>query len=188
MDKIINLLLHNLVLHKCISEDDCDVFYFGLECSILKVLHYISYIVIGFMTNSIVSLLISASVMIPLRKNGGGYHANTRTWCYLFSCMYVILTCVINKVFFSMIIYIIVLLLCNVVIFVVAPVENKNRNLSREEVDYFKRKIIIILILSDLVISIMFFLENKLYVYLVNGIFMVTLLMVLGKFIIERVN
>lgn len=53
----------------------------------LKLLHYISYLIIGIALDSLLSLFVSACIFIPLRTKAGGYHANTRIGCYFFHAL-----------------------------------------------------------------------------------------------------
>lgn len=78
----------SVILESCISKDDLEIYSFGLECMFLKLLHYISYLIIGIALDSLLSLFVSACILIPLRTKAGGYHANTRIGCYFFHAVW----------------------------------------------------------------------------------------------------
>lgn len=88
MNYIIRVILECSISESCISEDDLEIYNFGLECMFLKLLHYISYLIIGIALDSLLSLFVSACIFIPLRTKAGGYHANTRIGCYFFHALW----------------------------------------------------------------------------------------------------
>ena len=63
-----------------------------------------SYIVIGFAMRMIMPMIVTAMVLIPLRRKSGGFHARTRSGCYLFSCSIVVAVCLLDKIIFPRVI------------------------------------------------------------------------------------
>ena len=86
MDKLLKNVLSCMRTKGLLDENEEDVYRFGLECLLLEVVHYLSYIVIGFAMRMIIPMIVTAMVLIPLRRKSGGFHARTRSGCYLFSC------------------------------------------------------------------------------------------------------
>ena len=92
MDRLVNCILFKMQSEKLVDEEDIEIYQFGLECILLKLIHIISYLLIGICMEDVFSLLVSGSILIPLRRKTGGYHAKTRVGCYIFSCCVVIMS------------------------------------------------------------------------------------------------
>ena len=123
MNRILDWFLKYMISEKYVEKEDADICRFGLECLIQKAIHYLSYIVIGFVMDALFSLFISACVMIPLRSKAGGYYAKTRIGCYIFSCLMVSLLCMMNKLALSKWINIIIFVVANIIIWTLTPIK-----------------------------------------------------------------
>lgn len=181
MDYILDLFLKHIISEKCIKKEEADVYRFGLECMMLKLIHYISYIMIALTLRSLPSLLISSCVMIPLRSKAGGYHAKTRIGCYAFSCSMIAVLCMLNRMLLPEWIHIVVLVMANIILLALAPVQNANRPLEPVEIYVFRKQVIITLLIADAVILFMILQNVDAYNFLINGIIMMTFLLILEK-------
>lgn len=81
-----DFLIQALIRNNIILDDDIELYRFGIECFLLKVINFVSYFFIGFLIKMPIETLIIGLVVIPLRRSAGGYHAKTRVGCYAFSC------------------------------------------------------------------------------------------------------
>ena len=181
LDEFINRILCVMVGENYIDEEETDIYRFGLECMILKVIHYISYIIIAIFMKSVVTTIISAVILVPLRCMAGGYHAKTRIRCYLFSCAVVAFLCKLNQVPFHTGISIIILLIADMIIFALAPVENENRPIDVDEKKIFVYKTRLILLIGNIAAIIFILLGLGIHKYIINGILVVALMLLLGK-------
>lgn len=179
--KLVNLISRKILVEECITKEDEEICRFGLECMILKFFNYISYIIIGLLTNSLSSLIISACVFLPLRSRAGGYHSKTRLRCYLFSCSIVLVICVLNKITPPAWFNVGSLIVSNVIIWLFAPVENSNRSLNEYEKRIFRLQSLIIMVLFDLVIAFTFFNYRNISNSLTLGIVVVAFLIIIEK-------
>lgn len=142
-------ILDKLIFYNVISDDEADIYRFGLECLVLKLLHCISYLCIAAGLKMVPELIVIACVLIPLRRNTGGYHAKSKIGCYFFSCCYVAFTLLAYEVLANQIIWWGMLAVSNVIIFLMSPVDNENKRLDEKERDYYRRKSQFILILAN---------------------------------------
>ncbi len=181
LDTFINRILCVMVGEHFIDEEEADIYRFGLECMVLKVIHYISYIIIAIFMKSVVTMIFSSIILVPLRCMAGGYHAKTRIRCYLFSCAVVAFLCKLNQVPVSMNISIIILLIADVIILAFAPVENENRPIDMDEKIIFVYKTRLILLIGNIAIIISVLLKLGIHGYMINGILVVALMLLLGK-------
>ncbi len=86
MDRVVKSILIKMQTGKLVDEEEIEIYQFGIECMLLKVVHIVSYLLIGICMRELLSLLVSGSILIPLRRKAGGFHAKTRMGCYIFSC------------------------------------------------------------------------------------------------------
>lgn len=106
----------------------------------MKLLHCLSYLCIAACLKMLPELIIIACILIPLRRNAGGYHAKTKTGCYIFSCFYVLLILLIYKTIINQFMWWSALVLSDVIIFCMSPADTENKKLDRIEIEYFRKK------------------------------------------------
>ena len=78
-------MVNRLVVNRIINIEDIEIYQFGLESTLLKALHYVSMLIIGFCLNMLLETLAFQIVYAAIRAYAGGYHADTRGVCYLLS-------------------------------------------------------------------------------------------------------
>lgn len=165
-----------------VDVEDIEIYQFGLECLLLKAVHITSYFLIGICMRELFSLIVSGSILIPLRRKIGGYHAKTRVGCYVFSCMFVYILCMLNKIIWRHEVGIMGMILAEILIFHFAPVENENRMLELQEKMLFRKQAIQLLITVNVIISIIFLIHKYLFLayWLEKGVIFTGILLVLG--------
>lgn len=181
MDNLIQSILFRMKWSKLVNEDDEDVYRFGLECLLLKLIHYSSYLFIGFVLRMTIPMLVSAMALMTLRSRSGGYHAKTRFVCYLFSCFVVFLVCMLNKVMFPGWLLVLVVFMVNIVVCCFAPLENENRILDQSEIKEFRKQALSLLGIADVVIITTALMDCIISQWLLNGILIAAILILLEK-------
>lgn len=181
MDNLIQSILFRMKWSKLVNEDDEDVYRFGLECLLLKLIHYSSYLFIGFVLRMTIPMLVSAMALMTLRSRSGGYHAKTRFGCYLFSCFVVFLVCMLNKVMFPGWLLVLVVFMVNIVVCCFAPLENENRILDLSEIKEFRKQALSLLGIADVVIITTALMDCIISQWLLNGILIAAILILLEK-------
>lgn len=139
MEKVVNSILNRLVKYNDITQEEKATYGFGFECLILKIIHIISYIFIAVIMKQLLELLIMLSVLIPLRKRAGGYHAKTRLGCYMVSCITVYASLLLQKLVDNDKVYFSCWIICSAVICLLAPVDNENKRINQLEKIYYKK-------------------------------------------------
>lgn len=181
IDSLIQSMLLQMKSLKLINEDDEDVYRFGLECFLLKVVHYLSYLFIGLTIRMTFPMIMSAVVIMPLRTKTGGYHAKTRLGCYFFSCFIVLLICLLNKLVFPVWLFLSILFGSNLIVWNYTPVENFNRGLDKLEIEDFRKKALVLLSVVDMVIIVTAITGYAVSQWLLNGLLMEAVLVVVGN-------
>jgi accessory gene regulator B len=139
-----------LVCYDIISKEDAETYKFGMECLILKIIHCISYLCIAVYLQKVPELILIGSVLIPLRRNAGGYHAKTKTGCYLFSCCYIFIILLLSHFTINQFLLWGLLALSDIIIYFLSPADNENKRLDEKEKEFYRKKARIILILANI--------------------------------------
>lgn len=147
-------LTNRLVSAGIVKSEDFEVYLFGIENTILKLIHMVSYVTLGIMLGKLPELVVFLAAFIPLREYSGGFHAKTPLRCYIVSCFTVFTVLFILRVVpDAMLNYSIpISLVGSLLLFLVIPVEAKEKPLDESEKIYYKSKggflILLILVLT----------------------------------------
>lgn len=75
----------------------------------------------------------------------------------------------------------VMLVIGNFIILFWAPVENENRPLEQVEKNVFRKRVIVTLLIADAIIFAIIWKNISIYVFLINGIVMMSILLTLEK-------
>ncbi len=73
----------SLVREGVISEEDADLYSYGLWQGALFVLNIVAVLLIGALLGEMAACLVFMACYLPLRRMAGGYHARTPGHCFL---------------------------------------------------------------------------------------------------------
>lgn len=176
------MILNTLLKRAIISEEDMEIYQFGLECIVLKCINYASYILIAITMDMFTELLLLICTFIPLRKNAGGFHAKTRKGCYLISCFMVVISLFICNIEISKNTWFMLLMIANIIIILLAPIDNENRKMDITEKRYFRKRTLIYLgIINAICILSITYQTNMKYQCFFVGVMLSAVLLVLGR-------
>ena len=169
-----------------IAEADREVYNYSLELLIATVLNIVILSILAIVTKTVWQTVLFVVGFVPFRFIAGGYHAKTH-----FRCLLVLL---INYAAFLSIIYflpptaniyisIACLLFSVITILIFAPVEHKNKPLSKMEKTKLRKKVIVLLAiyLTALVICICLWSKRIEFVCVGIGMTSVALSMIAAK-------
>lgn len=137
----IDKITYELVANSTLNSADVEAYKFGLEVTILKAFHYVSYIAIALCMKELIEFVIIFAVLYVFRRNTGGFHAKTRIGCYLFSCTVIFLSLFATNLSFSWWGAATISILDIIVLLALSPVQNSNRNLYKEDIVYFRNRL-----------------------------------------------
>ena len=147
-------LLKQMIKWDIIRSEDEEIYRYGLEGLILKLMHYTSYLIIAVLFREMLAFLFFFFAFLLLRKNAGGYHAKTRVHCYIFSCATVLCVLTIMKTIpewgSTTILTAGLILLSDLIICITAPMENENRPLDEEEKNCFRKRCLGVLAVENI--------------------------------------
>lgn len=155
MDKVVERIVSLLHRNTVVNDDDIDVVKYGIEIVLLKILFFLTILLIGVITNNVVNILMFMLFYRPLRIYAGGYHAKTRIGCYFVSVLMLFLMLIAVELIsmFAVLtnaVYIIAII-SGVTIWILAPVETSNKTLDSVEKSRYRRISRVILLVEAIV-------------------------------------
>lgn len=152
-------LLKQMIQFHIIDSEDAEIYRFGLEALLLKLIHYSSYFVIAVFCREWKRFLVFFIAFLLLRKSAGGYHAKTRRGCYIGSCLLVFCIVMCMKMFCPWRNVIVaggaLMVLADSCIFMIAPMENRNRTYDEEESRCFRDRAMKTLVFENIIVALL---------------------------------
>lgn len=181
MDKFYKKFSEFLIRNHCIEKDERELYEYAAKVFFQGFANVVIFVLIGIMFAMIKECLSFVSVFIVLRKFTGGLHARKYSHCLISSTILTIISLIavrlLEKGTFQ-ITYMCLTIIAVVIICALSPVENKNKPLSKKEMQVYKA-ISTILSLTLLAIICFFWLHKLAVLYSIgNGIIAVSVLIV----------
>ncbi len=153
--KIAERITENMEDNHIIKHDDRELYVYGFNQGLNILLNLITTLVVGLLFRNILELAIFIAAYIPLRSFAGGYHAKTPLRCYIYSIIMLILVSVgMRYLLFVDMVYYVILAISALIIFVLSPVEDKNKPLDKIELKVYRKRTLLIL-LAELIICVL---------------------------------
>lgn len=147
LNRVACYISNRLVVHNVINRENEDVYIYGLELLISSIFSTLLVIIIGAIIGKIVSTVLFLVVYILLRSYSGGYHANTYWACTVFTiCTYLSVILLAMLIDPRIVAYISLLIVGVILLFMLAPVKNENKEISPEDFRKYRAISIIIFI------------------------------------------
>jgi accessory gene regulator B len=154
------------VKNKTIDTEEKEMYAYGLRQFILIFLNFITVLLLGFIFKMLWQAVLFTVLYIPLRSNSGGFHANSRLGCYIFSVVQIIATLsAIKYQILSAFICGIVLLFSSLCINSFSPIQDKHKELDKIEREVYRKRTLHIMSI-ELFIGCVAFVFNLEQVYL----------------------
>jgi len=173
-------MIEFLVANDVIDQDKTSIYRYGLNQLAFLALHLLTYGLLAYFFGEMKQLLVFLVLFIPLRIFAGGYHAETRTACYVISVMIVFAALsVLRHATSNLPIWMILILSSYSVIFFLSPRESINKPLCEIEKKTYRRSSLILLNGECLIIGFsLFYGEYWLFQCAVLALVAVALLLV----------
>ena len=166
-----------------ITKEECQEYEYGFVIAMEKGLSLIISLCIAVLMNAIVEAVLFFITFIPLRKYAGGLHLSKYSYCLILSCLTFSAVMYISKFLQINSSIALLLIICmDLLIIVMYPVENINRDVDEKENIFFKKRLERNLLIN-LVIAMVCILFNKRHYLLVivGTLVMITSTMYIGK-------
>ena len=167
ISKLSTHLTEKLLSNGTISDEDKDLYIYGLFMLFSHLMFFIIACIFGLILGCIFESIIFYIAFQFIRRYAGGYHAKTETRCEIMSalsilCCIVIIKC--SKMYDINIVLLSTSLVFAVLIFIFCPLDTPEKPLTKKEFKHF-RKISLIILLCVLIAIILS------YIYKFNIIF-----------------
>jgi len=144
------------VIDGVIKAEDKELYRFGVWFIFSALRDIATAVIIGFLFNSILSMLLFAVAFIPIRSYAGGYHAKTPQKCYLISLFMLVSVMLIPRlIHFTDVICIVLLAISSAVIFFLSPTETANKPLDEIELKVYRKRTLLLLTAELLISTVM---------------------------------
>lgn len=157
---MINYLTNNITEYFCsnniITDDEKDIYIYGLQLIISSVVGIILIIFLGFILNNIINSILFLVTFISIRMYSGGYHANSYIKCNVSLVIIYLLSIGVISIIpynYILIMYISMIILTIYIIIKYSPVDNENKKLTNNQKKRNK-KITLILLFTFYLIGI----------------------------------
>lgn len=167
-----------------IQEEEQEIYQFGIRNGVIILLNVITAFLIGLFTNRLLVVVIFTLFFMILRSYTGGYHSDSRVFCYMGSNLVLFIPVYTERLFMetSNIILTIIIALSVGIIMVLSPMHSKNRKLDKKEQKHFGKRARCIIILQLFILWILWSKELLSCAYAVyTSICITAVLMVIGK-------
>lgn len=181
-DNLIKRIIDKLIEDGTIDASEADDYRFGLEVTLLKAGHYLSYLLIAFCMRKLPEFIIIFAVLCAFRRNTGGFHARTRLGCYFFSCTVILVSLLLSEVEINIFPMCVLLLFGLTMLHLLTPVQNKHRRLDDEENRCFRHRLFwlsVVLLIACAIMAV--FGSYRLFWFLTVGVSLDAFLTILGK-------
>lgn len=153
-----------------IQEKYVELYAKTMELMLAMGISLITALLIGYFCGIWWHGVVFLSAFIPLRSYAGGYHAGSYISCYIESCGLFTAALLFLKFFIlkkqMTILIILLFLLSSAVIFILAPLADKNKPISEKEEKVFKKRVRMLLGM-EMALSVILFLCKVSYGYAV---------------------
>lgn len=161
ISKLSTYITEKLRSNGTISEEDKDLYIYGLFMLISHLMFFIISCVFGLILGCAFESVIFYVAFQFIRRYAGGYHASSETRCDILSTLSV-LACIavirLSKVYDIQTVLLIIGALSAICIFIFAPLDTPEKPLTDKEFRYFRKIswIILLVIIIAIVVSYIF--------------------------------
>lgn len=183
MGKVAKFLADYVIQKGTVKEDERELYEYGFQIAIEAVLCIVTCFVISLILHTIPEGILFFVIFVPLRSYAGGLHLDNYWSCFSLSCLTFFAIMMVGKYLtISIHIAFVILLLLELAVYKMYPVENINRVVDIDEDKHFKKKLQQFL-LVDSIIAIICIVSGW-HTYMQTIVFtfmMVTITMAIGK-------
>lgn len=185
MNKVAKTLAEYIVHKGMVDEADTKIYEYGF-CIALEVgLFALTSIIIAACLDMPIESILFFVIFTPLRSYAGGLHLEKFGSCFILSCLtYSAILLLVKNFKIPIIISFALLVLSEVVVYFLYPVENMNREVDQEENQYFMSVKLIKFLCVDFFIGIVciIFSREDFLAELAMIFLLVVLTMLIGKY------
>lgn len=180
---LVNRFLENLKIKGIVDNDNLEFIRYGLYQLANYILFWICQIILYLFFGHLWDGIIFLIAFIFLRRYAGGYHANTRIRCFIYSnliSLSYVGFCNLESIYNDTLLTLL-FAASIVVILIFSPIDNENKRLDEEEKIKYKSKVTKIIMIDILLVIISKYIGiEKIYNILICSVIITSVLVLLG--------
>lgn len=171
-----------------ISDEDKEIVRFGLESMMGNLLSIALTLVVGIYFKCIRDALLLWPFLFLLRKNAGGYHAETKTRCLFISAVMLVVTFALFTMFdYSAVFYGVCVFVTGYSIWIWTPVDNPSKELDEVEHNVYRMRSRTILLVEGTIFTLALYFKWKTMMSSVAmAFFIVSVSLLMGRYKVHR--
>lgn len=183
ISKFSSEITKKFVENNIIDKADYEIYKYGTELILSSAISMLILLLISIITNKIIEGILFYLVFCFMRMFCGGFHAESYLKCEISFALFYSCTLALNYILsdISGFYWIILLLYSFVIIYGLAPVENKNKPLDHSEIARYKRYSIFELLIWSAIALVMAILNCRLYHIIILTLFVVSTLILVVR-------
>ena len=152
-------LSHRLVERGIIKEEEQEIYQFGIRNGMIILLNVLTAFLIGLITEKLLIVAVFTVSFMVLRSYTGGYHSDSRIFCYIGSNLVLFIPIYTESLFVKTedIILYILLAIAVSIIMVFSPMHSKNRKLDKAEQKQFGKRARVIIVVQIIILGILWY-------------------------------
>ena len=177
-------LSRRMVEQGIIKEDEEELYQFGIRNGVIILLNVITAFLIGLFTTKLLLVIVFTLSFMTLRSYTGGYHSDSRVFCYIGSNLVLFIPVYTGQLFVEMspLAVIITLGLVVIIIMMISPMHSKKRKLGHAEIKHFGRRARIMVGIQSIIFGALWYLKLSEYAYAIYSSVCITVVfMLIGK-------
>lgn len=170
-----------LLNKKVIEENELEIYIYGYEVLISSVIDFFIVLLFAVTFNKIILMTIFFTMFVSVRIYTGGYHADTFWKCkivFIMICLVLTLSSYIKVLLMPMMI---IMVVYNITVYILAPVENINKPLTNCEKTKYRRISIVLSMIWTTVAVITYFSFTEICQSITVTALIIAVMMIVGK-------
>ena len=169
-------LSHRLVERGIIKEEEQEIYQFGIRNGMIILLNVLTAFLIGLITEKLLIVAVFTVSFMVLRSYTGGYHSDSRIFCYIGSNLVLFIPIYTESLFVKTedIILYILLAIAVSIIMVFSPMHSKNRKLDKAEQKQFGKRARVIIVVQIIILGILWYGGVTSYIYAIYSSICIT--------------
>ena len=145
-------IVEKLTISGIIQSEKKELYRYGINQLLNNMFSLLTFFIIGILLKGVIYALIFLMAYFPLRVYAGGFHASTAFRCWILSSgLLVLVLLTVNYAPIPPILYDLFACLSIAVIIIMMPIEDANKPLDEKEIQVYKKRGVIVLILEILI-------------------------------------
>jgi len=184
MKRIAEGLTDYVIQKGMVKEEDRELYEYGFMMTIEAGLFVLSSLFVSIYLHMVKEGILFFLIFAPLRSYAGGLHLDRFHSCFALSCLtFSGILLIVRYIRIPMLLSLIGLVVLEIAVYALYPVENINREVDSEENSFFKMKLKLFLVIDFVIAIICAVLKNECFVFLIAvTFFIIVITMALGKY------